>query len=97
MITWVQPAERIFARSPCNSKLSGVVRSVSRTSSPIMLQMVPIRPTFAPIAVSSSSFRRYVTEVFPFVPVTPMIFMSSAGCPYQFPPSCAKAFLEEAT
>ena len=50
-----------------------------------------MRPTFAPSVCSSTVFKRYVTVVFPFVPVTPIIVMLSAGWPNQFAAACASA------
>ena len=72
--------------------LSGVVRSVSRTLSPIMFWIVPIRPTFAPSVFSSTVFSRYVTVVLPLVPVTPIMVMESAGWPYQLAAAIASAW-----
>ena len=58
MTTWVQPAAAIFAKRPWSSKLSGVVRSVSKTSSPIIFWMVPMRPTLAFSTCSSTDLSR---------------------------------------
>ena len=91
MMTCVQPAAFISANSFCSSKDSGVVRSVCRTSSPIMFWMVPMRPTFAPRVFSSTCLSRYVLVVLPFVPVMPIMHMLSDGWPNQFAPSAASA------
>ena len=95
--TWVQPASRIFANSACNSKLSGVVRSVGMVSCPIMLAMVPISPTFAPRQVSRTCFRRSVEDVFPLVPVMPIMVICSAGRPKKLHPSSASASRSDST
>ena len=91
MMTCVQPASFISAKSFCSSMDSGVVRSVCRTRSPIMFWIVPMRPTFAPTVFSRICLSRYVLVVLPFVPVMPIMHILSAGCPYQFAPSAASA------
>ena len=77
--TWVHPLSRICPNNACRSKLSGVVRSVGMETSPIILAMVPIRPTLAPNTCSSTCFKSSVVEVFPLVPVTPIMVMAFAG------------------
>lgn len=89
--TCVQPASSICRSRPCRAKLSGVVRSVGTTVSPMRFSIVPMRPTFAPSVCSSTCLTRQVTVVLPFVPVTPIMHRRSAGWPNQLQPSCASA------
>ena len=51
------------------------------TSLPIMFWLVPMRPTLAPAACSKIALSRYVVVVFPLVPVTATMVISSAGWP----------------
>ena len=69
----------ILAKSSCNSKLSGVVLSLSpKFLAPIYVQIVPIKPTLYP-CFSSNDFIINVVVVFPFVPVTPINFSLCEG------------------
>ena len=66
------PSSAIILNICCNSKLSGVVLSLSFIFlSPIYVAIVPISPTFFP-AFCNISFIMNVVVVFPFVPVTPI-------------------------
>ena len=67
------PAWRISASVRCTIGASGVVWSAAfgRTSSPILVLTVVNQPVFKPCA-SRMAARRWVVEVLPSVPVTPI-------------------------
>ena len=75
------PAATIWLKICCNSKLSGVVLSLSFNFWPfIYVAIVPIKPTFLP-DFSNISLIINVVVVFPFVPVTPINLNFLDGLP----------------
>ena len=81
MMTYSTSAAAIFASSAWVSSGSGVVSLEGITSSPIMEQTVPIRPTFFP-ASSRMDLSRKLVVVLPLVPVMPIMCIFRAGFPW---------------
>ena len=72
------PLLTICANSLCRSLDSGVVCPAFFTSFPLYVHIVPTMPVLYPASFKIPAVRNAVV-VFPFVPVTPMTFISSAG------------------
>ena len=80
MATAVTPRSRATANSACRSLASGVVRTLSSTSSPTRVSTVPIRAVLRPAARRPAS-RRYPVVVLPAVPVMPRTASRAVGSP----------------
>ena len=78
MTAAVTPRSSAAANSACRSVASGVVRTLSTTTSPNRVSTVPIRPVVRPAARSPDSIR-YAVEVLPAVPVIPMTAAGRSG------------------
>ena len=68
------------ASMPCSRIASGVVLLAAFCASTKPLPMVPITAVFRPIAVNACAIH-WLTDVLPFVPVTPIMLNLREGCP----------------
>ena len=80
MATASAPASRKSAIVRCTVRLSGVVLRLAERAPGKPIPRVPITPHLRP-RVAKARASHWVTEVLPFVPVTPTVHKSSEGRP----------------